>query len=157
MKKKILYLLRHAKSSWKDASLSDFDRPLNKRGKHDAPLMASLMQKRGIHPDIILSSPAKRAKKTARHFADLLGTELHLDERIYEASPSTLKRVLLEAFRSHDKVMLVGHNPSLTMLCNTLCDCPIDNIPTAGIVGMEFASDDFDKGKLIFFEYPKKG
>ncbi|MEA3418054.1 MAG: histidine phosphatase family protein [Campylobacterota bacterium] len=156
MKKKTLYLLRHAKSSWKDLSIRDFNRPLNKRGKRDAPFMAKLMQKKGIHPDIILSSPAKRAKTTAKHFAKALESELLLDEAIYEASPSTLRRVIREAFGSYDEVMLVGHNPSLTMLCNELSDHFIDNIPTAGIVGIEFTSGGFNKGNVIFFEYPKK-
>lgn len=156
MKKKTLYLLRHAKSSWKDTTLSDFDRPLNKRGKRDAPLMAKLMKQKKIHPDIILSSPARRAKSTAKYFAGALDSKLLLDEAIYEASPSTLKRVILEAFETYDKVMLVGHNPSLTILCNALCDYDIDNLPTAGIVGIEFTPGDLDKGKMIFFEYPKK-
>ena len=65
---KKLYLIRHAKSSWKDITLDDFDRPLNKRGKTDAPFMAQKLKDKNIYPDIIISSPAKRAKSTAKAF-----------------------------------------------------------------------------------------
>ena len=119
--------------------------------------MAELMKEKGVHPDIILSSPARRARSTGKYFARALDSKLLLDEAIYEASPSTLKRVIRKAFESYDKVMLIGHNPSLTILCNELSDYFIDNLPTAGIVGIEFTSGDLDKGKMIFFEYPKKG
>ena len=158
MKTKKLYLLRHAKSSWKDFSMRDFDRPLNKRGKRDAPFMAELMAKKGIHPDIILSSPARRAKSTAQHFSEKLQTDIIYNRAIYEASTSTLKEIIKEAFRYYDEVMLVGHNPSLTQLSNSLTNHQIDNIPTAGIVGFEFDIETIETAKstLLFFEYPKK-
>ncbi len=155
---KRVYLLRHAKSDWKDPLAEDFDRPLNKRGKQDAPMMAKRMHKIGIQPDIILSSPAKRAKTTAEYFSKALDAKIILDPEIYEASVATLKQVIQKAFKHYDTVMLVGHNPSLTLLCNTLCDEPIENIPTAGIVGIGFASDDIDEegGVFLFWDYPKK-
>jgi phosphohistidine phosphatase len=154
---KRVYLLRHAKSSWKDSQIPDFDRPLNKRGEQDAPMMAHRLYKLGIHPDIILSSPAKRAKETAKYFAATLGVKILLDASIYEASPFALKQLIKMAFEMYDTIMLIGHNPSLTLLCNTLCDEPIDSIPTAGIVGIEFSSSNIDgTGKLLIFDYPKK-
>ena len=158
MKTKKLYILRHAKSSWKDFSISDFDRPLNKRGKQDAPLMAEQMAKKGIHPNIILSSPAKRAKATAQHFSEKLHTDIVYNNDIYEASAATLKEIIKEAFNLYDEIMLVGHNPSVTMLSNSLSSHQIDNMPTAGIVGFEFDVDSVEKAKttLLFFEYPKK-
>jgi len=85
---KRLYLLRHAKSSWKDLTLSDFDRPLNKRGKRDAPLIAKKLKEKGIRPDIIISSPAKRARKTAKIFAKTLHVALKTEEKLYEAHTS---------------------------------------------------------------------
>ena len=158
MKIKKLYLLRHAKSSWKDFSIKDFDRALNSRGKKDAPFMAELMASKGVHPDIILSSPAKRTQCTAQHFSEKLHTDIVYHDAIYEASTSTLKEIIKEAFRHHDEIMLVGHNPALTMLSNSLTSHQIDNIPTAGIVGFEFKIETIERVKttMLFFEYPKK-
>lgn len=158
MKTKKLYLLRHAKSSWKEFSIKDFDRPLNKRGKRDAPFMAEQMAKKGIHPDIILCSPAKRAKSTAKHFSEKLQADIIYNSAIYEASALTLKEIIKEAFKHYDEIMLVGHNPSLTMLTNSFTNHQIDNIPTAGIVGFEFDIQTIKGAKtaLLFFEYPKK-
>jgi phosphohistidine phosphatase len=157
MKTKKLYLLRHAKSSWKDFSIRDFDRPLNKRGKHDAPMMAKRMAKRGIKPDIILSSPAKRAKATSKQFSEKLGTKILYHDSIYESSATRLKEIIKDAFETYDSVMLVGHNPSMTVLSNALSDYHIDNIPTCGIVGFVFEEGAVENGKaaLLFFDYPK--
>ncbi|MEA3490760.1 MAG: histidine phosphatase family protein [Campylobacterota bacterium] len=157
MTSKKLYLLRHAKSSWSDFSLDDFDRPLNKRGKRDAPLMAARMGERAIDPEVIISSPAKRAKTTAKYFSKMLNTKVIYDENIYEASTLQLKEIINQAFEDHDTIMLVGHNPSLTMLSNSLCGYHIENIPTAGIVGVAFDNKDIarTKGTLLFFDYPK--
>ena len=154
---KKLYLLRHAKSSWKDFSIRDFDRPLNKRGKHDAPLMAARMKERGLHPDIIFSSPARRAKVTGKHFAAALDTKLLLVDSIYESSVNRLKEIAKEAFREYDSVMIVGHNPAMTVFSNTLSDHYIDNLPTTGIIGFAFDAEDkeLEKAELLFFDYPK--
>ena len=139
-------------------SLDDFDRPLNKRGKKAAPMMAKAMKKRGVAPEIILTSPAKRALRTAEIFAETLHSPLREVPEIYEASPSTLHRIIRKAFENHDRVMLVGHNPSLSFLADELLkDTVIDNIPTAGIVAMRFAPGAYDKAeKLLFFETPRK-
>jgi len=155
--KKTLYLLRHAKSSWKDFSLSDFDRPLNKRGKHDAPFMAEKMREKGIQPDSIISSPAKRAKRTAKIFSDILEVPLFLESKLYEADVNEVLWIIQKAFETQDTVMIVGHNPELTLLNDVLCDKEIFNIPTAGIVALSF--DTYliqeNKGKQLFFDYPK--
>ncbi len=159
-----LFFLRHAKSSWDDPSLSDFDRPLNDRGKNDAPLMGEHLKKLGIKPDLIVSSPAKRAKKTAKIVAQKLGypeESIEWREQIYEASAQTLLYMVCQLPASAKRVMIVGHNPGLTMLANILGDITIDNIPTAGVVGIAFDSSDWHEacrmqGHTILFEYPKK-
>jgi len=157
MPKRTLYIARHAKSSWDDASLSDFERPLNKRGKKDAPFIANLLKEKGIKPELILSSPAKRAKTTAKHYHETLGSELRFDERIYEASLMSLIYLIQETFESVDSLMIVGHNPGLTMLNDRLSNKSIYNIPTAAVVAIEFEDDiAAHKGKQVFYEYPKK-
>ena len=160
-----LFILRHAKSSWDDPSLSDFDRPLNRRGKEDAPKMGERLAKMGIRPDLIVASPAKRAKKTAKIVAEKLGydeSKIVWERGIYEASPQTLLYLVCQLPESAKRVMIVGHNPGLTMLANVLGDVTIDNIPTAGVVGIAFDAKRWDeacrmKGHTLFFEYPKKG
>jgi len=151
-----LYLVRHAKSSWKDFSLDDFDRPLNKRGKRDAPFMAQKLLEMGEKPDIIISSPAKRARKTAKHFAQTLDVPLVLDERLYEAHTSDFETVSKEAFEAYNSVMLVSHNPGLTMFNDVISNKPIFNIPTTGIVSIALQSLDPLQGKQRFFLYPKQ-
>lgn len=112
---KRLYILRHAKSSWSDASLSDFDRPLNDRGLAAAPFMGELMAKRRWVPDIFLSSPAARAVQTARLVLDSsgFGSSLILDDRIYEASPQALKQIVAGLNDDLSSAILVGHNPGI--------------------------------------------
>ena len=155
---KILYLLRHAKSSWKDPNLSDFDRPLNKRGKHDAPFMAEKMKAKGIRPESIISSPAKRAKKTARIFSEILESPLYLDAKLYAASIEEMLWIIEKSFETQDEVMVVGHNPELTVLNDLLSDKEIFNIPTAGIVAIRFNAYPIEthQGEQLFFAYPKQ-
>jgi len=156
--RKTLYLLRHAKSSWKDLTLSDFDRPLNKRGKRDVPLMAEKMEERGISPDSIMSSPARRAKKTAKLFSNVLGSPLYLVPKLYEGNTEEMLWIIEKTFETQDEVMIVGHNPELTFLNDLLSDKEIFNIPTAGIVAIGFKNYPIAKGqgKQLFFDYPKR-
>jgi len=157
MPKKTLYIARHAKSSWDDATLSDFERPLNKRGKRDAPFMSELLKDKGIKPDLILSSPAQRAKTTAKNYHKTLGGELQYDERIYEASLMSLIYLVQETLEKVDTLMIVGHNPGLTTLNDRLSNKSIYNIPTTGVVAIVFEEEiATHKGKQLFFEYPKK-
>jgi phosphohistidine phosphatase len=159
-----LFILRHAKSSWDDPTLADFDRPLNSRGKEDAPLMGKHLVKLGVKPDLIVSSPAKRAKKTAKIVAEELGYDLGKIEfckTIYEASAQSLLYLVCQLPNSAKRVMLVGHNPGLTELANILGDIVIENIPTAGIVGVAFDTSRWEEvcqmlGHTILFDYPKK-
>lgn len=112
---KQLFLLRHAKSSWEDPDLADFDRPLNGRGRVVAPFMGELIARRTLLPDVIVSSPAKRAAQTAELVKENSGfnVPLRFDERIYEASPQGLRQVVAELTDDVGSVMLVGHNPGM--------------------------------------------
>lgn len=162
---KILYLLRHAKSSWKEPELSDFERPLNRRGKKDAPAMGAFLKAKNIRLELIVSSPAKRAKKTAKKVAKAMGypkEKIYFNREIYEANVADLFGIVHELSDQLSSVMLVGHNPSLNDLANLLLpESPIENIPTAGVVAIAFEVNSWreieeNTGKLIFFEYPKK-
>jgi phosphohistidine phosphatase len=121
---KTLLLLRHAKSSWKNPELKDFDRPLNKRGLKAAPLVGALMRERKLSPDLIISSPAVRARMTAALVAESGGlqTELRYDERIYEAEVPALVKVVSQIDEAAATVAIVGHNPGLQELLKFLTD-----------------------------------
>ena len=160
---KTLYLVRHAKSSWKDGSLSDRDRPLNKRGRRSAPDMGSRMANQGHRPDLIVSSPANRAITTARMIAlevdyDLM--DIVTDENLYFSGISGMANVLQGIDDRYQKVMMVGHNPTITGLMNTLGDTPVANMPTCAIavIGLNMDSwADLDQvqGDLLGYDYPK--
>ncbi len=161
---KTLLIVRHAKSSWKDSSMPDIDRPLNQRGKDDAPFMGTLLHDKKIKPDTIITSPAKRANTTAK----LMAAKMNFDEvdicvlnEMYLADVNDLMDVVHSIDDNHNVAMIVGHNPGLTNLTNYIANCNIDNIPTCGIVCIEFAVDSWNhvakkNSRLVFFEYPKK-
>ena len=160
---KILYLVRHAKSSWKFPDLDDIDRPLNKRGKRDAPRMGNFLNNKKVRPDIIISSPAVRAAKTAELIADILSYPLQkilFNKEIYEASTTSLFNTIGKINNNFHSAMLVGHNPGMTYFANALANLRIDNIPTCGIVCTELDISSWKEieeqcGVLRFFEYPK--
>ncbi len=138
----ILFLVRHAKSSWDHPGLPDFERPLNDRGHRDAPRMARFLQEMGLKPDLFVSSPAKRALSTAQYFAQIFGIPekgILRDEDIYEASVSNILSVVRRLPESARMVFLFGHNPSLTDVANRFSEDYISNIPTCGVV--QLASD----------------
>jgi phosphohistidine phosphatase len=163
---KSLIIIRHAKSSWDDSGLDDFERPLNLRGERDAPLMAQRMKRRGVRPQQMLSSPARRALDTCVIFADELSfpsDDIVAEKSIYHAASSTLLEIVrrIREVNNDQPVLLFGHNPGLTDFVNELLDEDIDNIPTAGVVGCTLAIDRWAKtkpgcGKLEFFDYPKR-
>lgn len=158
---KQLLLVRHGKSDWGNLDLKDFDRPLNKRGKENAPEMAERLINRGFKIDQIVSSPAKRAKSTAKYFAEAYNIDqIQFEEAIYEASFSTLLKVVNNLNDSADNVIMFGHNPGFTDFANELSDADIYNIPTAGMVLISFPFDSWQMvskgtGELLFFDYPK--
>jgi phosphohistidine phosphatase len=115
---KQLLIFRHAKSSWKDLDLVDYNRPLNKRGKYDAPRMGEFARSKGLLPDLILSSPAIRAKQTVELFTNGCGYggEIRYLERLYQGDPEDYIDALKEIPEPYNRVMVVGHNPGLEEL-----------------------------------------
>jgi phosphohistidine phosphatase len=144
--------------------MSDFERPLNRRGREDAPVMGALLHRLGIDPDIIITSPAKRALSTCRIVADALGfppERITVDEHIYEAGARDLLRIVQSISDGYDSAMLVGHNPGLTLLAGELAPSDIDTIPTCGFLSMRLDVDRWGDvrencGSVALFEYPKK-
>jgi phosphohistidine phosphatase len=137
---KTLILLRHAKSSWKDPYLSDHDRPLNARGKRDAPAMAELLADRLPKPDYVLCSTSRRTRDTADYFIKILGIgadQVEYDRELYHADGFTLLHAISQCDNSVDTLLVIGHNPGITVLANLLQPGITDNIPTAGIVVFE--------------------
>jgi phosphohistidine phosphatase len=161
---KTIYLVRHAKSSWDDPSLNDFDRPLNGRGKEDAPFMANLIKGKGIQPDALISSPANRAFTTARHFAKAMGmdkSDILQVKKIYEAYPEQLHEVITAIDDKQDIVFLFGHNPGFTSYVNRYTRDYIPNMPTCSIVGLRstaksWAGIDPSNTEVTDFFYPKQ-
>ena len=161
---KILTLVRHAKSSWRDTVLSDRERPLNKRGLRDAPIMGGRAVEAGIRPSLIVSSPAVRAWTTAKIFATELGYPIEFLQReddIYLASLNSLLDVIASQDPGFNNLMLFGHNPGLTNLANYLSPGLTTNLPTAGLVSVQFERDDWQlyerpKTDLLVYDYPKK-
>lgn len=141
---KILMLMRHAKSSWDDPDLSDFERPLNKRGHRDAPSMGKMILEKELAPDLIISSPAKRAKQTAVLVRknSLPKTEIKFVERIYEARPEVLLRILAELSNDYDRPLLVGHNPGIEGFLALLTG-EFHTMPTASLAKVDLSIENW--------------
>jgi phosphohistidine phosphatase len=163
---KTLYVVRHAKSSWDNTDLADFERPLNERGKADAPRMGKRLKERDVHPSLLLSSPAKRTLATAKRIAEVLNypkKNIHTEEKLFHADSDEIIAVLKSVSDQNEVVMLFGHNPGLTELVNEIGEhVNIDNIPTCGVVALRFHVNSWNqlgsiKGELLFFDYPKSG
>jgi phosphohistidine phosphatase len=160
---KTLTLVRHAKSSWKNNELGDRERPLNARGKHDAPMMGQRIVAVGIRPSLIISSPAVRAWSTAKIIAREIGYPrefLQREKAVYLASLDSLLDVMVAQDAEFNNVLLVGHNPGLTQFANYLSPGITDNLPTAGVVAVEFDQEDWNlytkpETRLIAYDYPK--
>ena len=164
---KKLYLIRHAKSSWDNPDLDDFNRPLNSRGIEDAPRMGKRLKENKLTADVVVTSPAKRALDTCLIITKILGfskEKISVDKRLYHASEEELLRVIRE-LKDHPNdeeknVLLFGHNPGLTNFANQLLNEHIQNIPTTGIVVASLSIKKWQKvdwgcGKLLFFDFPK--
>ena len=161
---KTLLLIRHAKSSWDDPALTDYERPLNERGKKDAPAMADRLYERGIKIDAFVTSPARRARKTAEQFAKRYKKEkenLLLKTELYMASDEAFNSVVEKLNDDIDCVAIFSHNPGITDFANSLTDdIRIDNIPTSGIFAVSIEAKKWNKfkeakKKFLFFDYPK--
>jgi phosphohistidine phosphatase len=160
---KTLILVRHAKSSWEDAALPDKERPLNERGKRDAPDMGKRLAKRDVKPELILSSPARRAFATAKIIAKSLGYKLKnivVDDRLYPGAADEILNSIHRLDKQLDRVMIVGHNPALADLAHRLSS-EIDRMPTCAVAKFRFdvkAWSMVDTSSLatVRLEHPKK-
>jgi phosphohistidine phosphatase len=161
---KKLFIVRHAKSSWGDFTTPDFDRPLNDRGKKDAPMMAKHLLKNKQEIDVFVSSPAKRARKTCQAFVEVYDRkkdEIVFVEQLYHASVETFFKTVDSLDDQHQSAAIFSHNPGITDFVNALhSGTVIDNMPTGAVFAVSMESDswkDFSTAKKTFlsFDYPK--
>ena len=160
---KTIILIRHAKSSWDDFSLKDEDRPLNDRGKKNAPDMAKRLRKKDVPIDVILTSPAKRARSTAEFFAkeyDIAKKKIIEVPELYMASVDAFTRTIRSAPDKADSIAIFSHNEGITEFANSLTETKIDNMPTCSVYAVKVDIErweEFQPGeaKFYFFDYPK--
>jgi phosphohistidine phosphatase len=160
---KTILLIRHAKSSWENFSVTDAERPLNERGKRNAPEMAGRLLKKGIPIDAFLSSPAKRALSTAGLFAGVYGKrpdEIIIVPALYLANNDAFMQTIITAPPASASVAIFSHNNGITEFANTLSDARIDHMPTCSVFAVKCAIDswqDFhaENNEFYFFDYPK--
>jgi phosphohistidine phosphatase len=160
---KTIFLIRHAKSSWADPLLKDFDRPLNERGKEDAPAMAKKIKDKKIIVDALVSSPAKRARQTCKYFAkefDFKKNKIRLEPKLYEAGEENFYAVIESLKNKWDNVAIFSHNPGITSFANSLTETRIDDMPTCSIFAIKINEDKWKnfrtaKKEFWFFDSPK--
>ena len=160
---KKLYLIRHAKSSWDQPGLRDFDRSLNERGLRDAPIMAQLLKTHIVSPVLIVSSPAKRALTTARFFAAAYAIPdeaIVRNQDIYESTPYELLQTIAALPDIADTILLFGHNPTFTEVANRFSNDFIDNLPTCGIVQINSSAEKWselhdENSEVVWKLFPK--
>ena len=156
-----LLLVRHAKSSWSNTSLADFDRPLNKRGVLNAPLMGQRIREYGLHLDAIITSTAERAQETSKLIAKEMAYEIEdidLESDLYHASREVFINILSK--QQNRNIAMVGHNPGIQDFSYWLSSEPTVNFPTCGVIHISFSLDNWteiskNSGKAMRFEYPK--
>jgi len=158
---KTLFLLRHAKSSWKDESLPDFERPLNRRGKHAAERIGRYLKHEAIVPELVLSSPALRTRETIERVAKAAKwtPEILFDQRIYEAGGLRLLDVVSQIENERKTALLVGHNPGIQELLMLLTG-ESKKVPTAALLKIELKSSKWStaadkRAKLAWLVKPR--
>lgn len=162
---KSLFIIRHAKSSWDLSTPNDFDRTLNDRGKKNAPEMAKRLLEKNIKIDLFVSSPAKRAKKTAELFIKEFKRkegEILFIPGLYHAPVAVFMDVIRELDNALDNVAIFSHNPGITEFINKLTEVKIDNMPTCGVFAISVDVTNWKdfitaKKEFLFFDYPKNG
>ena len=160
---KKLVLIRHAKSEWANVVVKDFDRSLNTRGFSDAPKMGLQLKSLTNKPDLVISSPAERAKLTAQLVLEQMDYDfdaVQWDEEVYEASARTLMNVINAIPDEYETVWMFGHNPGFSYLAEYLTAGEVGNIPTCGVFAMEFELTSWamisqNTGSKAFYIYPK--
>lgn len=161
---KKIYLIRHAKSSWKDETLDDFSRPLNGRGKRDVEFMGKRLALFHVEPDAIFSSTAKRAEKTAKALAKSIAFDrkkIVYTDALYESTFEHYLELLHGMDDAYESIFLIAHNPTITEVGERLSGAILSNIPTCAIVCISFDVEHFseiteESGHILFFDYPKK-
>jgi len=157
--------VRHAKSSWDDVTLPDFDRPLNNRGKKDAPKMAKRLKEKINEVDAFISSPAKRARKTAKFFIEEFEREeeeILLVPALYHAAIDDFYQTIHDAENKFQSIALFSHNPGITAFANEIATkAELDNMPTCGVFAVKIDINNWSEFKIAtkeswFFDYPKK-
>jgi phosphohistidine phosphatase len=158
---KTLFVLRHAKSNWDNPDLADFERPLNSRGLDAARFIGELIYERNLNPQVIISSPAKRAKQTAVLVKELaeISKPIEFDERIYEASPLALFNLIREFDEKRESILIIGHNPGFENLVRMLTGETI-SMPTASLAKINLNTEKWSdietgEGELEFLIRPK--
>jgi phosphohistidine phosphatase len=149
--KRTLVLIRHTKSNWGDLSLPDFDRPVKKERIEDAQNMAARLKDLELKPDLIICSPARRTRQTVEYFCDKLKYDpdkIEFDKRIYESTAEEVLQVIRETDARVKTLFVVGHNPSITDLANMFAENSIIEVPTTGVVWLEFGINTWDVYKL---------
>ncbi len=157
---KKLILIRHAKSSW-EHDVIDHQRPLKKRGVNDANLVSNALYERNEVPNIVLCSDAMRTKMTAEIFISNLNIDnsiVHFNHELYDFSGSDLVKIIKSCDDSINTLMIFGHNHAITAFVNTYGDRYIDNVPTSGVVVIQFGIDqwrDLNSGKILYSIFPR--
>lgn len=161
---KELVLIRHTKSSWKELGMRDFDRPLKSDRLSDAENVFKELARLKLTPDLVICSPAVRTKQTAEHFCAQTGynfSAIDFDMRLYESSAEDYLEVIREQKKSANTLVIIGHNPSITMFANLFVPHSIDEMPTTGVAWLSLEADDWDVGRntsniLRHFITPKR-
>ena len=157
---KKIFFLRHAKSSWSDFSLKDFDRPLSTRGIQDAELMGNYFQTKKINLDVVISSPSKRTKETLDHFFSNSIPKIEYDKSLYNAHLEDILEAIKVLFENVNTIMIVGHNPSMHEVTEFLSGSFLPKYPTCGLAALNFESEWKDVNakscELDFFKMPRE-
>lgn len=160
---KTLYLVRHAKSSWDDMSLQDYERPLLDKGKKRTQKVAEFLELKGVKPDLIVSSQAVRAYETAKILARKLNypkEDIRIDTQLYFSGQQAMENVIFGVDDTVNEVMLVGHNPDMTNFANNFLEDKVDYLPTSAVVCLKFDTKKWDqvflcKREVVFVIAPK--
>jgi phosphohistidine phosphatase len=161
---KRIFIIRHSKSSWSDISLRDIDRPLNGRGKKDAPLMARILFQKGYKIDHIFLSPSRRTHDSAAYYIkehEVRSKNIVVEDSLYHGYPEDYENTIYGLAEDKNNVAFFGHNPGITILINNCIGRPIDNVPTSGIVVLESEAPtwqkfNFESSVMKDYIYPKQ-
>ena len=159
---KRLILIRHSKSSWKDLSLTDFNRPLNGRGKSDGPLMADYLKIKFNKIDYLHSSSSVRTFETSKYFINQIQFEkVEYDDSLYHCSATSILNMIRSYSDNYQSVMIIAHNPGLTNLINSITNISLDNLPTTGLAEIEFNINCWsdisnENSNLVDLKFPKQ-